>query len=350
MVKMSRDVHSKKKLFVFSQGALGDVISNFPALLLLKAMFSSVELGCRGGAGELACLLGTADRSFDIDSAMFSSMFAPSDAVPNSRLLNFFSSYDALLFFSFSEELAANVERWAGKPVFRISPRPEPLERARVQKRLVEKLEDCRLVEKGAGEKMERLFKDYREPAFDESKVFIQPGSGSPAKNWPLDKFFALEGLLTERGYRPVFLLGPAERGLEDQFSGRNSGHFKAGWKEKFEFGSGNERRGFSEHEVVRPADLIQLANHLKTGGGYVGNDSGVTHLAAWLGLPTVAIFGPTDPARWKPAGRRVRVVVSDFQCEPCFEIGNRNCANPDCLERISPSEVCNAFESLMRN
>ncbi len=350
MVTRLRDVHSEKKLFVFSQGALGDVISSFPALSLLKDEFSRVELGCREGAGGLACLLGTADRSFDIDSAMFSSMFVPSEAVPNSRLLNFLASYDALLFFSFSEELATNVERWTGKPVFRIPPRPEPLERARVQKRLLEKLEDFGLVEQGAGENMGRLFRDYRGAGFDEITVFIQPGSGSPAKNWPLEKFFELESQLVERGYRPVFLLGPAERGLEERLLGRDSGHLKDDCKEKFDFGSGNERWGFREYEVVRPADLTQLANRLKTGGGYVGNDSGVTHLAAWLGLPTVAIFGPTDPARWKPAGRRVRVVVSDFQCEPCFEIGNRNCANPDCLERISPSEVCNAFESLMRN
>ena len=349
MVTRLRDVHSEKKLFVFSQGALGDVVSSFPALLLLKSSFSRVELGCRGGAGGLACLLGTADRSFDIDSAMFSSMFALSEAVPNSRLLDFLVSYDALLFFSFSEELAANVERWTGKPVFRIPPRPEPLERTRVQKRLVEKLVDCGLVEQGAGANMGRLFKDCREPGFDESAVLIQPGSGSPAKNWPLHKFFELEGLLLERGYRPVFLLGPAERRVEERFSGRDSGYLKASCKEELEIGSGKDRRVCRRHEVVRPVDLIQLAKYLITGGGYVGNDSGVTHLAAWLGLPTVAIFGPTDPARWKPAGRRVRVVGSDFQCEPCFEIGNRNCDNPECLERISPSEVCDAFENLVR-
>ena len=349
MEKMSGDVHSEKKLFIVSQGALGDVVSSFPALLLLKDGFSNVEFGCRGGAGGLACLLGTADRSFDIDSAMFSSMFASSETVPNSRLLDFLSEYDALLFFSFSEELAANVEKWSGKPVFRISPRPGPLERVRVQRRLVEKLEDCGLVEKGAAENMGRLFSDRREPSFDECKVFIHPGSGSPAKNWPLEKFFGLEGLLNERGYWPVFLWGPAEKDLEEQFFRRGGGRLEAGRNEDFGVGSGKDRRLVPGHEVVRPADLIQLAKHLKTGGGYVGNDSGVTHLAAWLGLPTVAIFGPTDPARWKPVGRRVVVVVSDFQCEPCFEIGNKDCANPECLERISPSEVCDALEHLMR-
>ncbi len=41
----------------------------------------------------------------------------------------------------------------------------------------------------------------------------------------------------------------------------------------------------------------------------YVGNDSGITHLAAGLGVPTVAVFGPTDPAVWRPLGPRVRVV-----------------------------------------
>ena len=41
----------------------------------------------------------------------------------------------------------------------------------------------------------------------------------------------------------------------------------------------------------------------------YIGNDSGLTHMAAALGAPTVAVFGPTDPGTWRPLGRVVRVL-----------------------------------------
>ena len=54
---------------------------------------------------------------------------------------------------------------------------------------------------------------------------------------------------------------------------------------------------------------LVELAGYLKSVRGFVGNDSGITHLAAYLGCPTVALFGPTDPRIWGPLGRRSRII-----------------------------------------
>jgi hypothetical protein len=62
--------------------------------------------------------------------------------------------------------------------------------------------------------------------------------------------------------------------------------------------------------------DLLELARFLAGAGAYIGNDSGITHLAAALGVPTIALFGPTDPAVWGPRGKRVRILN-----EPNFEI-----------------------------
>jgi len=53
----------------------------------------------------------------------------------------------------------------------------------------------------------------------------------------------------------------------------------------------------------------VVLAGVLQRCSAFIGNDAGVTHLAAALGVPTLAIFGPTEPARWAPLGRHVRVV-----------------------------------------
>jgi len=54
---------------------------------------------------------------------------------------------------------------------------------------------------------------------------------------------------------------------------------------------------------------LRTLAGVLARCSVYVGNDSGVSHLAAAVGAPTVAIFGPTDPRVWGPRGPRVQTV-----------------------------------------
>jgi ADP-heptose:LPS heptosyltransferase len=61
--------------------------------------------------------------------------------------------------------------------------------------------------------------------------------------------------------------------------------------------------------DAVRFENLYELGCWLASARIYVGNDSGITHLAAAVGTPVVAVFGETDPAVWAPRGERVRVV-----------------------------------------
>ncbi len=95
--------------------------------------------------------------------------------------------------------------------------------------------------------------------------IAIHPFSGSLRKNWPLDV---------------QWCAGP-----EDQLEG-----------------------------AVRITNLYELACWLATGRLYIGNDSGITHLAAAAGTPVVAIFGPTDPAVWAPRGESVQVVTGNLE------------------------------------
>lgn len=118
--------------------------------------------------------------------------------------------------------------------------------------------------------------------------VALHPGSGSPAKNWPLARFVELAGLIRARGIgRPVFLAGEAESALLPAL-----------------------RSLAPEVVVVTGLDILELAGFLGACQAYVGNDSGVTHLAAATGIPVVALFGPTDPAIWGPRGGNVRIVA----------------------------------------
>jgi ADP-heptose:LPS heptosyltransferase len=105
----------------------------------------------------------------------------------------------------------------------------------------------------------------------------IHPYSGSARKNWPLERFRELARRLA----MPVrWCAGP-----EEELDG-----------------------------AVRFTDLYELARWLATARVYVGNDSGISHLAAAAGAPVVAIFGPTDPAVWAPRGDRVRVVSGKLE------------------------------------
>ncbi len=102
--------------------------------------------------------------------------------------------------------------------------------------------------------------------------VVIHPFSGSPRKNWPLDRYRQLAQRLP---LRVEWTAGPDE----------------------------------TLQNAHRFADLGQLAAWLLRAQIYIGNDSGITHLAAALGVQTLALFGPTDPAIWAPRGSHVRVL-----------------------------------------
>jgi ADP-heptose:LPS heptosyltransferase len=61
--------------------------------------------------------------------------------------------------------------------------------------------------------------------------------------------------------------------------------------------------------KVVEPGTCLDLLNELSSAGVFVGNDSGPGHLAGILGIPTVVVFGPSNPTQWKPLGPHVSVL-----------------------------------------
>ncbi|HSO71873.1 MAG TPA: glycosyltransferase family 9 protein, partial [Thermodesulfobacteriota bacterium] len=120
----------------------------------------------------------------------------------------------------------------------------------------------------------------------------IHPGSGGRSKNWPLEIFLTLADVLKAEGRcRPFFILGTVEEDISPPIA------------------ETIQARGFP---LVRHLPLNVLAGLLEISAGYLGNDSGVTHLAAALNLPTFALFGPTDPGLWGPVGKRVVILRSD--------------------------------------
>jgi len=82
---------------------------------------------------------------------------------------------------------------------------------------------------------------------------------------------------------------------------------------------------------------IIELAALLEGAHVFVGIDSGVMHLAAAVGTPVVALFGPTDPAITGPMGEGHKIVQSDVPCLACMKT---SCREPLCMQRITPDAV----------
>jgi len=112
--------------------------------------------------------------------------------------------------------------------------------------------------------------------------IVLHPGAGGRRKCWPSDRFAALARLLEAEGFATAIALGPAEQDLAPAFAGLR---------------------------LIRDWPLSRIAALLAAATAYVGNDSGVSHLAARL-CPTLALFGPTNPAVWAPIGRSVRTLA----------------------------------------
>jgi len=111
------------------------------------------------------------------------------------------------------------------------------------------------------------------------------------------------------------------------------------------------ERGGFerlsSSCLVVSGLDLAQLAALIARCAVYVGNDSGVTHLAAAVGTPTIAIFGPSNEQRWAPRGPRVLILRHQIACAPCGESTMKRCSHRACLTELLASEVIHELRKL---
>jgi heptosyltransferase-2 len=96
--------------------------------------------------------------------------------------------------------------------------------------------------------------------------------------------------------------------------------------------------------------ELATLMARLAVMDAVVSPDSGPAHLAAALGRPVVALFGPTSPARWAPRGSRVRVLRLPLACSPCSNHGSGACplGTHECLRALGPDEVFVALSELL--
>ncbi len=154
--------------------------------------------------------------------------------------------------------------------------------------------------------------------------VGLFPGAEfGPSKRWPWRRFAELARQLRRRlpALRLLIVAGPKEAWLGTRVH-EESGRI---------------------HPLAGPdLDLADLARLLSALDLLVTNDSGPMHLAAAVGVPCVALFGPTDPRRTAPAGAGHRVLYTDRWCSPCFR---RRCPllRHRCLRDIDPRQALEA-------
>ena len=241
-------------------GALGDFIVSLPALEGLRADYFEIWT-----AGAHVPLIQFADRARSIASTGLDLLGI---AAPPRGLIEHLQSFDSIVsWYGANRPEFRDLVYSLGLP-FTFFP-ALPVEGLRIHA-VDFYLNQTRAIASSIGDGIPRISCQVKRGDF----AVIHPFSGSPKKNWPLANFRALARELETR--MPVrWCVGPDDPPLEG---------------------------------AVRIGDLHELACFLASARLYVGNDSGIAHLASAVGTPVIALFGPTDPAIWAPRGARVEI------------------------------------------
>jgi heptosyltransferase-3 len=313
-----------RSMLIWHQGALGDLLLAGPALMAVRRHYPRARLVGLGHPERWGLLARTLslDEVWDSGESRWAQLFAAGPLSPElqDRLARF------QLALVFSPSIATPVPgrlRQAGIPaVYWVPSFPEDGHES------VAALQARHLTGSGLGVAPDGFHLSLPEPADDLPAwsgsggwLAVAPGSGQAAKNWPLAHYYEVSRALAwEYKLGVVWLTGPAE----------------AAWLPYL--------RGLAAaqgHLLLAGASLQRVAAVLSRCRLFLGNDSGLTHLAAALGGPAVlALFGPTESRVWAPPGVRVRVLSGPCHQAPCARGREIPCPQSQCLADLSPQRV----------
>jgi ADP-heptose:LPS heptosyltransferase len=314
-----------KSILVIRPGAIGDALLTFPILKLLKEQYDStcITLVSNPQVLPLARAFGVAEQIFDFQNIQWSELFS-SSGIRTSSMRNLLAQIDlAICWLRDPYGIIEHNLKTSGIEHLIIAPgRPSASEHLHIMDYLARTIglsDISPSISVGEGVNdiglagpvwspqggSYGLFIDD-EPNSDVSQratikahnmttkrlVAVHPGSGALEKCWPIFRFAEVIKRLWKQNHPVLLLSGPADTERVNDLLKHLS------------FSPTSEM-----FKMLTCAPLLQVAQHLQQCKCYLGNDSGITHLAAMLGVPTVAIFGPTDPKIWRPVGPFVKVI-----------------------------------------
>jgi heptosyltransferase III len=322
-----------QKILIWHQGALGDLLLAGPALAALSRHYAGARITALGHPERWGLLAPSLplDEVWDSGEARWGHLFSDGDLPP--LLVESLSRFQlALIFGPHPQAILEDRLRLAGIPAVCWLPSfPETNTEA------VATLQARHLAGLGlnyvpvpfqleTGLDPETELPELPGPGF---WMAVAPGSGAPRKNWPLALYYEVSRTLGwEYGLRVVWLAGPAEEEMLPYLSPLAKAQGQL---------------------LLANRPLARVAQVLSRCRLYIGNDSGVTHLAAAVGGPEVlALFGPTDPRVWAPLGPHVRALRA-----PCHQAmkavdGTISCPETRCLKALSPETVLAAVAQML--
>lgn len=324
------------QILILRPGAIGDTLLTFPALLALRRRFPAAEISVVGNAAplRLAAKAGLIDQYDAFGAAWMSDLFGdePTPAL-RARLERFDLGIVWMHAADTAADLARRLERAGVTRALPLVAFPPAGSTLHLSDHLVTTLGPLGVEGVRPEVRLAQLFplaQGLGPPSSMEgpipAPIILHPGAGGRHKRWAPERFAALADRFAALGYEVAITCGPAD---EEAVGALRAATCRA------------------RPRILAGLDLAELAEILRQARLFVGNDSGITHLAALLDVPTVAIFGPFDPAHWAPLGRHVAVVDAGRGC-PHRGDPREGCRACNVLSDLDLETVWGATQSLL--
>lgn len=271
-----------RRILVVRGGAIGDFVLTLPVLGALRAAHPRAAVAVLGAreCGELAVAGGLADEARVLDSREWTGFFVENGACDEGAC-KWLADFDWVISFLHDPKgvFQINVCRASGARFVKGCHRPADGAGASAAKVLLRALEPLGIMDVGAVPRLELSPTESDGPNGD--VLAVHPGSGGAAKNWPEENWAEFLSQWMEQMDADLLLVGgEAEAERVARLSARLP----------------RER-----HRVLLHAPLVEVARALGECRAFVGHDSGITHLAAAVGLPGVVLWVDTDAVVWRP-------------------------------------------------
>lgn len=285
------------RILVLRPGAIGDTLLAFPILQHLQRKYGQA-ITFVGNASVLPLVqaFGLAQTLVDYEEPQWGQLFVPLSNPPSkyaAKLQAMAQGMDLAIFWlrDPGTVLTENARKLGIKQVFVAPGRPTEDTPVHIVDYLAQSIGEHIQVDDLWQVPEQYAWHILPSPSSARA-IAIHPGSGGAQKCWPIASFAALIEQLWKQEIPVLLLVGPAD----------------------------HERIAELYEQLPTPphssllstlidAPLLTVAKQLHECRGYVGNDSGITHLAALLGVPTLALFGPSNPKIWRPPGSNVTLL-----------------------------------------
>jgi heptosyltransferase III len=281
---------SKGRILVIRGGAIGDFILTLPVLTALRQQFPDARLEVLGYAhiAQLALAGGLVNAVRSIEAAALAGFFARRGEL-DLKLQDYFGGFSVIISFLYDpdEIFKDNVARCSKAQFIQGPHRPNEAVDVHASEVFLTPLVRLAIFCPDPVPKL--AVTRQPQPHSARKCLALHPGSGSERKNWPEEHWAALLSELMHQTDLDLLLIGgEAEEGKTERLIGKLP-------------------KG--RCELARNLRLPELAERLGACAAFVGHDSGISHLAAAVGLPGIVLWGETNENVWRPRSERITIL-----------------------------------------